>query len=618
MSVRVPRGGENSHFLGTLKSVEQIAVGNTTVMLKKAKFPERGALILCDNDLYALVFPRPWTNSRQSMLRLLSVDNAHVTNTSEFLPLAFTQLAEESKIPQAFSLVVASSTELVFAREENIEKGLVSRRWDMDGTPACILYSDHLDKLIVLSSAFHIDRPAQRHRARQPTSKRIRRTFLTFLDLDQRSLEQEDREDEMKGDQASTLGTGNFRQILYCRIGEKILGMVEWYPIIDGSKFHLLLFHTRIKDRKRPATGRLLFYAVARSGLNDVEVTLKKTVDFASPVFSVTPHPDGSSIVYCNGTDLSVMKLDPSPSAIKFGVPCKTSMRSPAMRLSVVGDFIYVSTASESLQVYQYVNNQLRHWDGDAIARNGINHTLHLGSNLILASDKNGNLTGLWQPTKEHANNTAVTVFDATMPRATTRFIPLNQPTYKQDVLIPGRGIFLGGNDTNISSRVQSAREGSTGHHLPDYRSNVLLGLSTDGAIVQLQVMKDGWRLLKQIQTMCEQDPDICPLGPKRQRSHVGPYSDNPRFLHINGDILKRLLSGDAVCTLQRILGIQNPVANIDKGWTCDARLSSEAQMLIELSRETFGVDFVDSRSRHDLLCEIVRWVFYVMRTIVI
>lgn len=605
-------------LIGDILLVEQISVGNTTVSLKKAKTSLIGVVLLCDYDLYTLIFPRRFARPVQSVLRLIPLHNSQTSDCTQSRPFAFTQTVDEGRQTGFSSLVVISSKELLFVNVNDPERGIVTRRWVVGGTPVCTMFSGHLQKLLILCSELHSTRRIQQGGARYSVGKRARRPVVNILDVSQGSKQGEVTEYDSNTNSFSATDPSIPRYSLSSKRGERFLGMMEWLPVINGSKFHLLLFNTLIKDRKKPATGRLLFYAVAKAEDNGVDLQLKKTLELASPVYSVAPHPDGSSIVYCSGTDLNVVSLEPTPSTIKFGVSCQTRMRSHARRITVDQELIYVSTATESLQVYRYVDNRLAHWTGDAIARNGINHTMRVEPNLVLASDMSGSITGMWQPGVEHANHTMTTIFDAALPRATTRLVPFAQCRSKRDLLVPGRGVLIDGEGTNKMLKDTHSQKDLLGPLFLDYRSQAWLSVSTDGTIVQLIVLKEGWKLLKHIQQMCEQDVNIHSWKAKRRSKHMEPSSVNPRFLHIDGDLLQRLLSGDPVRKLKEMTGMNNSPAEIHDAWDQDMDLPSQAQRFIDFSKELFGAQFVDARSKHDLFCEVVRWVEYVMRAVLI
>ena len=392
--------------------------------------------------------------------------------------------------------------------------------------------------------------------------------------------------------------------------GEQVLGMVEWLPKREGKEYHMLIIHTLIKDRERKDTGRLLIFNVKFQEETEPDLSLKKGVDFPQPVYSVTPHTDGSSIIFCTGVTLMVYKLVPSPSGLKFEASCSATMRSVGRHITIEGPYIYVTTANESLQIYRLKNDQLTYWSGDTIARHGVHHAKAPKDDLVLVSDMAGGLTGLWQPPSRQANNAMSTIFEAVFPRSISRILPVARPRSTQDLLYPG-GIL-----TPLPSHEQ-VEESPTlpANAFADYRPKAFIGASIDGTITQIQVIKKGWKLLKFIENMCERHPQVCPSKASRPpKRHLEPSQDNPRLMHINGDVLNRMIAKGGEALLEQMLRRPTPPLQSDDRLVSFETREDRCVYFVELVADTFGDHFALVEDMDLIFREVIRWMRYLMR----
>ena len=327
--------------------------------------------------------------------------------------------------------------------------------------------------------------------------------------------------------------------------------MIEWFPEIDSKAYHLLVFNTIVRSRKKSPTGRLLLCSFTKEESDATPLVLKTTIHSNTPVHSVAPYNEQSSLIYSSGTELVMVGLDTSPNGIRFIQRSRTLLRSPGRYITVKEPFIYMSTAEDSLQIYKHQEGQLSHWQGDTIARPGAHHANIPEKELIIASDRVGNVFGLWQPSVHSANNALITVFEATFPRAITRLVRIQRPAWTRDRLLASGSIVL------ESQGDENETHCSTSSMMPtpyaDAGIEVLVGTSTDGTLTQFSVVPTGWRLLKFVQNMSEQNPDICPFRVSR-RKHIEPIARNSRLMHINGDILQSALLGNADQKLKAML----------------------------------------------------------------
>ena len=622
--------------------LEQLAVGNTSIRLKPATSIYKGVFVHCDNELQTLEYSHGSSYKGVGLLRPVLLANNHHNSVGrrEIVAFSTSKILTDYQHPRAQFLTTVSpeevhflmfdSSEFVilprrpsrgetpgilrqFKQFDNSEHKVVARQWGLGGTPIRIVYSKHLNKALALYSVIDIIRSPQHGGIRRQVGKRTAKAVITSVDFDEEERRNSDPE-AMDVEPAPTAQRQRYRQFLDCKPGERFLGMIEWFPRISALEYHLFVFNTLIKDRQKPSSGRILLFAVSSTENNDLNLVLKKTIDVTSPVYSVAPHWDRFSIVYCSGNDLNVLSLEPSPSGLKFGLPSKVNMRSPGRHLTMQEPYIYVSTANESFQTYTCYDRQLRHHSGDTVSRNGIYHLCVPGSDLLLATDMSGSITGLWQPPLSQANNAMVTVFDAALPQAITRLFAVKQSPSKRDVLLPGSAIILCEELSAYKYLGENSSPSELSPKISDYRSGALIGTSTDGTITQMLVMTAGWRLLKFIQNMCERHQSICPFRMAGGVRHLEPSSDHPKLMHINGDVLKRLLAKDAVKLLNEMLNRPIPTRDSDERFVDYETTETRWERFMEFAQELFGNDFCVQRGRQGVLIETLRWMTYVMR----
>ena len=524
---------------------------------------------------------------------------------------AFGQVSPEQAAPHGGDMLVAVEQGLLhFIKLNHLDTNSVPLQPRFDGTPARAIYSQRLVMIVALFWETFVIRSRRANNLRGQIGKRGCRPFVTFLSPDRSDQAQSIDPDAMDLDGTTLKNQDSHRQFLNHKPGEKFLGIIEWFPKIDGNEYHMLIFNTTIKDRQRPPSGRLLLYAVVKTDNESINIAFKKAIDTHSPVYSVRVHPIENSIVYCSGNDLIVLELDPTPSGIKFKAPCKTTMRSSGRHITIRDSYIYVSTANESLQIYRYLDHQLLYWHGDTIARNAICHMHCPYSDIILAADMAGSVTGFWQPSQHQANNALTTVFEAALPRAITRLVQVSRPSWTHDTLIPGGVTILEDKTTYDASTPALGRAGTK-----DCRPRALLGASTDGTITQLLVVMNGWRLLKFVQNMCEWNPSICPFRTTRPKRSLEPTTSNPRFMHINGDILNRLFERGANRMLTEMLDEESPGRDVQESLMSHESVEQRWKLFGEMSVEVLGESNVGNWEREQLVAEAIRWMRYVMRS---
>ena len=591
---------------------EQISIGHTSVIVKTHP-SKRGCVVLhCDKRLFMLEYPVGVHNEFLGALKPIHLNDICRSDMQCNEVFAFTDLGTTQASKQA-------AADLLIAVEQGVIHSIKLNKGEIkhsllqscsSGTLSRITYSERLIKIVALFSETLTLRIPKDDGSRIQIGRRAYRPSVVFLDVDDINQVAAGDVDVMHLEGAADKDQECPRHYLNYKPGEKFLGVVEWLPEIDGNKYHMLIFNTIIKDRQRPSSGRLLLYSVAKAENGNVRLSLKKAIDSQYPVYSVISHPKENSIVYCSGNELTVLELDISPSGIKFSTPAKIMMRSAGRHVTMRDTFIYVSTANESLQVYRYLHRQLMYWHGDTVARNTICHLHDFKSDLIFISDMSGSVTGLWQPATPQANNALTTVFEGRLPQAITRLTQVSRPSWTEDVLIPGGAIRLQEEARDCTSALEV--NSSTTF---DCRSKAFIGTSTDGTVTQLLVLEKGWRLLKFVQNMCERHRSICPFMVDCPKSRLEPTADNPRFMHISGDVLNRLYEKGAARMLTRMLDEPFLRGHREEQLGISGSVEERWKRFIELSAEVLGERNMQGWGREKVLEEVVRWMKYVMRS---
>ena len=462
----------------------------------------------------------------------------------------------------------------------DLQPKMVPRRLELGGSPVRVLYSEQLKKLIVLHNKFEVVRAARRVDGRiiAPGTRALRPT-VSFLDSDA---------DPATGLDPDAMDDNQVLMRSECRPDEEFLGITEWLPDprAGGNPHHMLVVNTMLKRAGR-TVGRLLFFAISEGG---TKLVVKKRIDTDEPVYSVATYPE-KSLIYCCGNDLYMLILGAADqSRINWRNNVKIAMRSPARHITVKEPYIYVSSARESLSVYRYDAGQLVYQFGDQYARSGLHH-IHLPSqSLILASDTAGTVTGLWQPPERRLDNAMTTVFEAVLPGSITRLRRISRP------------IWSGGEHEFNNIDLDKLTDPS------NLKDEIILGSSADGTLTQMSILSSSeWRLLRFIQNMAERNTLICPFHPGNPyRRQIEPSTARPHYMHINGDVLERMLERGGESLLNDLLDVEPDLeSHTDFGSKEDRRERFE-----ELAKEV-----LKDVERAELLRMVVLWLRYQLRS---
>ncbi|KAI9880096.1 MAG: hypothetical protein M1830_005341 [Pleopsidium flavum] len=512
---------QNSVVELSLSRKHSITIGTTSVTVELDRMRSNAAFLLCGDEFCRLEFSlhdrdaptvhRIWLTDRirmaynqKSMQTIAQVGSQRHLDTSGMVG----------------SLICISGTELIMATLDD-EGGarVVPRRITVGGTPTRLIFSRHLNKLVVGYTKLEVKPTRHTNDHHRSTGKRSLRPTFKVIDPDRDPMK---FELEDSGNVATSPSESTRNLFPTGKPGERILGMLEWSPTEANRTYHMVVLSTIVHRSSPPkAVGRMLFFNVRENNEGRVDVKLKHQIKHDKPVYSVAAF-GASSLIYCSGNELIVQTLRLPDK--KWLRPVKHMLGSPSIHISVVEPFVYVTTARHSLTILKYEDDQLRPQFSDRVARDGMHHLNIPDSNITLVSDKACSVVGLWQPPRRRTESSATTLFEAVLPVSITRL---------------RRGV--------VSTPWRAAQ--SSQHE-------AILGSSADGTFYQFIILSETrWRLLRFIQNMTGRNPLICPFEYlNKPRKHIEPSTVKKHNMHVDGDMLYRLIASGGTTVLRAML----------------------------------------------------------------
>jgi len=493
---------------------------------------------------------------------------------------AFTQVVD-SWVPRgvpglAFAnLVCIDGNKLHMAKlDDERQPQMVPRCLKTRGNPEKVVYSAYLKKLIVLCNGISVPPTRQASRNSNIFGTRVSQPLIRFLDPDNGGdVKRSSYDTDVK--QEYSAGANDEILMSVRKPTESFLGITEWFPNIGGNEHHLLVINTKLTRKGKPA-GRLLIFSIKTGAVEDIVLVSRKGIDLEAPVYSVAAYPDQKSIIYCSGSELYIHSLASTQNGIKWRTPAKATMRSPGRSLTINEPYIYVSSARESLAVYKYTDHEIVYQYGDQSARDGLHHVYIPHHSLILASDMTGTIVGLWQPPERRVDNAMPIVFEATLPASISCLQCVTRPKWCRDPANP-------------------------------QGDQAVIGSSEDGRMVQFDILsEDGWRLLRFVQNMAERNEVVCPFkGQGPYKRHIYPSTSKPPYMHINGDVLQRVLERGAEALIKEMLDTKPDLESHTDFDSAEDRWERFKELASEV------VDTGNS----DWLGKVVQWVRYLLRS---
>ena len=312
--------------------------------------------------------------------------------------------------------------------------------------------------------------------------------------------------------------------------GEKILGLLDWFPKHGQTSRNFLVVHTLRQNRyPKKDDGRILLYRLTHhEGIikTDFEQGIGDE-DCPGPVFALAPYGN-SSLVYCSGEVLNLRRLDMSSTVEKWEDLMRYNLQSQARSISTQEPYIYIVTQDQSLQILRVRDGKIIPISTDKAARNGLNHVQIREHSLLMVSDEAQNVVGLQHSANVRLDNSIETIFQASLPRAIVHFHhgPMQPPWYNRRSDNP----------------------------------KATIGCSLDGSFYQFEIINNAqWRLLRIIQDIAQRNQILSPFTFRlKKHRQLGALNATKASTHVNGDVLLRLLERgrpDPESMLQAMLG---------------------------------------------------------------
>lgn len=577
---------------------EQIQIGNTSVtVLADIRKPTR-AILLCDQKLHALEEP---SEDRTNLVAPLLVNKIYLTDSEN---ISF----QQGPIDAMTQSVSGTSKGLVFFADDkqarpaslsfDAEPSMIPRRIAIGGTPKRVKYSPELDKLIVLYNStdqgYLAGAPGRLDRAHQ----RCVQYSIAFVDLNPRALTSYPDEPCLE----STVVFDQFQP------GEIPLGVIEWFPLRNNEIYHVFVVNTLLQHpAPRQPSGRIYIFKKSATGV----LMVKKVFEKEAPIQALTPCGLQSLLFSC-GTDLCLHTLmtNPDSSGWKFKDCAKVSLLSQVRYISVLDPWVCVSTSGNSLLVFMVDNDSLVLKFVDEIGRSNLFHLTILQQSLNMTCQTGRMMTGLWHPPGGDGVTLSSIVFEARLPCSITRLRRIHPPPWKK--------------------------------HLD---SIIAVGSATDGSFFQFSILdENAWRLLALIQTLALRNPAICPfVNPIEAHRRPLEPSTNPLDMHINGDILRRILerggensliesmSSQAILEILlshdhilRIMLAHYPVHDatpVHHSLDRRRRMANEIAQQEMQARERMMWRFaqgvgLEAKNQKDLVAKVVHWMVHIMQKV--
>ncbi|KAL4779616.1 mono-functional DNA-alkylating methyl methanesulfonate N-term-domain-containing protein [Aspergillus varians] len=414
----------------------------------------------------------------------------------------------------------------------------IPRRINLLGSAHKVAYSHYLKSLVVAYSQTAFDTDAD-------PVERYTRPYIEFLDPDsQHPID------------GSAEGFDNQR-IKPWRpqgaAGEKISCILEWTPKKGDEEYHFIVIGTARRNQQE--RGRVIFLQASRdsSTASQIECSVKYIHKFDGPVYSIVPYGDFALMV---STGHEIIALEPKFAQPRRVRSARFSVLSPAISMSCHEPYIYLSTARESLLILKATEDKLALHAYDRQKHDGLSH-IHIGGDmkLTLASSRGGRVSLLTENgVTETDKMIPVALCEAHLPSSVMKLISSSEPS-------------------PLSAR-----------------SHAFYGTAMNGTVYRFLTLEEKeWRLLRLLQDLCIRDAVICPFTPrrKRQRNPVGhePLEFQPSHMHIDGDILSRLVTRDPDYLARMLAGEEeHQPSGVKSGPAHDT-----AQLFTELARDVLG-----------------------------
>jgi hypothetical protein len=436
---------------------------------------------------------------------------------------------------------------------------------ELPGTVNRIQYSAHLKCLMVA----YITTELETEIGTDPDSaivKRYMRPHLNFLNFDASNTHLLSHQHNLDSSDSS------HAQKPVGSSGERITCILDWIPETGGQKYHLLVMGTARKTQEQ--SGRVIFLNAKRNttNLEQIDCSLKYIHTFDGPVRAIAAYGD-STIMVAAGNDIIPIAPRLPNGGEQWAAAARFNLTSPGVSITVRDTLLYVSTARESLVILQVVNKKLELYAQDGVRHESLSHQYIGGDHdLTLVSHRGGTISAF--------SALGVTDMDKIIsPALAEAHLPVSI--------------------IRLNARSHPFLQASSS-------SAVVYGTTMDGAIYRISTLTEQeWRLLRFFQNLCSKNSTLSPFLSARKRrwtwADIEPQAKKPSSMHVDGDILSRLLPKGTTYVRKMLRGDQ-------EGRQDDAVMPpprTYMELFEELFDEVFGNEIVEG----DRLDHLMSWL---------
>ncbi|OAX79987.1 hypothetical protein ACJ72_05688 [Emergomyces africanus] len=473
-------------------------LGDTSVRIRRYESDSTFAIVTCGRGLWRLSHVEDEESDECVLHKIWITDQNNPARMQSTIDV-FTCIdsrPDSNSGGLSGSLVCITGNQLLCCILEKTPK-TVPRHIAIPGTPKRLIYSEYLKKFVVGYNAVEHQKTAE-------CMKRWRRPRVDFIDPDDETAVSSSAPLTSDPQSSPESGSGPWRPT--GGSGEEITALLDW-SVVSGDNVH----HMVVVATAQPHSahrGRVI-YIIARPSAQhpgQIDSTVKYVHTYEDPVRSIAPFKP-SSLVLAVGQQVIFQSLDPV---------AKKWRKLPGYRLE--SDAVAITDGSD---------------------REGLDLVnLHGDSRITMTSNLGGAIVGLTE--------TGLTPEDKLIQRAFTAHMPLS-------------AFRLSRSFRPVAAATATATPTTTSA-APSTGSEVTYGTAIDGTVYRFMTLSEPqWRLLRFIQNVCMKDPSICPLARRRRRKSIDTWDvtiSKPESLHVNGDILGRLVEG-GIGQLRRVMGAE-------------------------------------------------------------
>ncbi|OAT07096.1 thermotolerance protein, variant [Blastomyces gilchristii SLH14081] len=491
-------------------------LGNTSVRIRRYESDATFAIVTCGRGLWRLSDVEDEESDEFVLHKIWVTDQNNPARVQATIDV-FTCIDSRPDFNSGGlggSLVCITRNQLLCCILEKTPK-TVPRHIAIPGSPKRIIYSEYLKQLVVAYNAVELKETAE-------CVKRWRRPRIDFIDPDDEvgvsssiSLSGEP-EGTPEAEPRPWRPTGGS--------GEEVTALLDW-SVSSGDNVH----HMVVAATAQPHSAHMgrVIYMVARPSARSpgqIDSSVKYVLDYEAPVRAIAPFKP-SSLVLAVGDQVIFQTID--PVAKKWRKRPGYHLESDAVAITVREPYIYVLTLKNSLCILQATDTGLTLHGQDGSDRESLDLVnLQDDSRITITSTLGGAIVGLTEVGLTPEDKLIHKTFTAHMPLSVFRLSRSSRPA----ATTPGMGL------------------------------EVTYGTAIDGTVYRFTTLSEPqWRLLRFIQNVCMKEPSICPLARRRRRNSIDTWEvtvSKPESLHVNGDILSRLVEG-GIGQLRRMMGVE-------------------------------------------------------------